>query len=132
MSGGVYAYRVRKPGLLGKLRVPLVSTRWGYVGETTSFPHRDKQHRETQPWAPLIVSVHRWHLPAWKPLLHLAETLAILVLWPAYNIEKNRWNPRRIKPWDARRGREGWLTVKSLLLIIAALGVAYVYGKWFR
>jgi len=128
---GVYAYRVRKPGLIGRLGIPIVSFRWGYVGETTSFGHRDIQHRESQPWAPLIVACYRWHLPAWKPLLHVAETLVILLLWPAYNIQKNRWNPRRITPHEARMGRSAGGSLRWVLVLVL-IGVAWAYGAWLR
>ena len=111
-SGGVYIYRCRKPG--ARLRIPLLSWHFAYVGETTSFYHRDQQHRyglgsyrtPAQPWADLSPYVWlRIPLPRWKWLLRAVETLVILLVWPAYNVQKNRWNPRRIPPRMARDQR---------------------------
>lgn len=109
--GGVYLIRTRKPG--ARLAVPFLSTHWGYVGETTSFRRRIGQHLHgdaaygtiAKPWADLVVSVHYVPLPTWKPLLRAVETLFILLVWPVYNISKNRWNPRRIVPWTAAHQR---------------------------
>lgn len=101
--GGVYVYRARKPA--ARLRIPLLSYHFVYVGETTSFFHRHRQHMlgggqygsVAQPWSDLEPRVVlRIPLPPWKWLLHLVETLVILCTWPVYNHAKNRWNPRRI------------------------------------
>lgn len=111
MNGGVYLIRTRKPG--ARMRIPFLSTHWGYVGETTSFGRRLAQHligggryqAVPKDWADLVVSVHRIPLPAWKWLLRSVETVMICLTWPVYNIQKNRWNPRRIKPWTAHTQR---------------------------
>lgn len=115
MSGGVYAYRTRTPWNLWFWR------HWAYVGETSSFHHRHMQHvagggqfnAEQKRWADLKPTVYRIPLPDWKWLRLTVETLLIAVLWPAYNVQKNRWNPRRITPASARqqralRDRWGW------------------------
>jgi hypothetical protein len=109
----VYAYRCLKPG--ARLRIPLLSWHWCYVGETTSFYHRHQQHvyglgqfgaGKEQPWSDRMPYVaFRIPLPPWKWLLRSVETLVILALWPVYNVSKNRWNPRRITPANARRLR---------------------------
>jgi hypothetical protein len=109
--GGVYVYRCRKPGAL--LRIPFISTHFGYVGETTSFTHRHAQHAVgggrynavRKDWSDLITSCYRIPLPPWKWLLRGVETLAMGVTWPVYNVAKNKWNPRRIKPWRAASQR---------------------------
>lgn len=95
MKGGVYVYRARKPA--ARLRIPLLSYHFAYVGETTSFWHRHRQHTAERPWADLEPRVVvRIPLPPWKWLLLSVETLVILLVWPAYNVKKNRWNPRRV------------------------------------
>lgn len=110
MAGGVYAYRARKPN--ARFRIPILSYHWAYVGETTSFYHRHRQHmglieggRNTgrvhihmpKPWTDLEPYVaFRIGLPQWKWLLRSVETLVIMLLWPVYNDRKNHWNPRRI------------------------------------
>lgn len=113
MNGGVYVYRTRKPA--ARLRVPLLSFHFAYVGETTSFRHRHQQHvagggtysAMAKPWADLDPRVVlRIPLPPWKWLLRTVETLAILLTWPVYNAAKNRWNPRRISlPMQAMQRR---------------------------
>jgi len=145
VKGGVYVYRCRKPG--ARLRIPFLSWHFAYVGETTSFYHRDQQHRyglgaygtPAQPWADRSPYVWlRIPLPRWKWLLRSVETLVILLVWPVYNVSKNRWNPRRIKPVVARqqrlardRGRHpinlgaGWL-----FIIIAALFAFAMLWAW--
>ncbi len=106
----MYAYRTRRPSGLGR--------HWGYVGQTSSFWHRHRQHcgletltagdwppRSGQPWADLDPRCYRIPLPNWKWLRLTVETLLIAVLWPVYNVQKNRWNPRRITPAHARAQR---------------------------
>lgn len=102
LRGGVYAYRTRKPG--ARLRIPFLSTHWGYVGQTSSFYHRAIQH-ETKPWADLVTNVYRLSLPNWKWLRLVVEALLILALAPVYNYTGNLWNPRRIALGDARHQR---------------------------
>ena len=104
MKGGVYIYRVRKPSAI--LGWPIIGRHFGYVGETVSFWHRDRQHKESQPWSDLNPKCYRIPLPGWKPLLLTVETLVILLVWPVYNHKKNLWNPRRIPLSAARRQRE--------------------------
>lgn len=100
----MYAYRTRKP--CARFRIPFLSFHWGYVGETVSFWHRHRQHGENQPWADLDPRCRiRIPLPPWKWLLRSVETLLIVALWPVYNHQKNRWNPRRIPLATALRQR---------------------------
>lgn len=118
-AGGVYGYRTRKPGAWWGL--PFIGRHWAYIGETTSFYHRGKQHIEgggtyqavRKNWSDLDPKCYCLPLPSWKWLLRSVETLAIVLTWPVYNIQKNRWNPRRIPPWQAAaqraaRDAEGW------------------------
>ena len=140
MNGGVYVYRARKPG--ARFRIPLLSWHFGYVGETNSFYHRHQQHvyglgaygAPAKPWAdrdPYVA--FKIHLPDIVWLRRSVETLVIFAVWPVYNVQKNRWNPRRITPAVARqqrmardRGRHpinigsGWLAVIILAAAVAA------------
>lgn len=106
--GGVYAWRTRRHSN------PRVRE-WGYVGETTSFDRRERDHKgktayqredgsvqqsTEKPWMDLDPKVYRvirlpWWL-CWKWVLRPLETLVMLALWPRYNHAKNGWNPRRI------------------------------------
>lgn len=112
-AGGVYAYRARKPW--ARFRIPLVSYHFAYVGESSSFFHRHRQHMlgessfgpcAPKDWADLDAYVaFRIPLPNWRWLRRSVETVVILAVWPVYNVQKNRWNPRRIKPLVARKHR---------------------------
>ncbi len=118
--GGVYVYRARKPN--ARLRIPLLSWHFAYVGETNSFHHRHLQHTRgggtyrvvSKPWADRSPYVWlRIPLPDWKWLRLTVETLVILLVWPVYNHRKNLWNPRRIRlPMQhfqrRMRDRSGW------------------------
>jgi hypothetical protein len=77
----------------------------GYVGKTRQWPARRwAQHEATQPWAHRIVE---WRIvKEWRDIsaiaLWWAEVWRIVLRLPLYNIQWNRHNPRRIKPWKAR------------------------------
>lgn len=59
-----------------------------------------------KPWADLKPRLVLFiPLPRWRWLLLTVETLLILVTWPVYNVQKNRWNPRRISSYAARMQR---------------------------
>jgi hypothetical protein len=146
MTGGVYAYRTRKPN--ARFRIPILSYHWAYVGQTSSFWHRDRQHMGTttnslvpaKPWADLEPRVYRLTLPNWLWLRLTVETLAILVLWPVYNDRKNRWNPRRVPivaAIAARARRDAghrdtiiWPFGWSVVLILVALLAGHLGGAW--
>lgn len=151
-GGGVYVYRCRKPGLIGKLRLPLVSHHFAYVGETVNFAQRHAEHtrgggrwgRAAKPWADLDPRcVLRIPLPRRKPLLRLVEAALIVALMPVYNDRGNRLNPRRIplrsqhrQRW--MRDRIGWcvnVRPAHLALIAASIFAAYELGSgwlWAR
>lgn len=145
--GGVYAYRTNKPGAF--FGWPIIGRHWGYVGESLSLWHRNRQHllgggkydTTQQPWSDLKPKRYHIPLPGWKPLLLLVEALAIALLWPVYNDKRNRWNPRRISRKMARaqrRAREsGSITLRVLsslrpasltTLLVVAVTMASVWG----
>lgn len=76
----------------------------GYVGKSRHLPSRDRDHRGVgryghaeKPWADLIVRRYALTLPwwlGWDWITLSLETVAILVLRPRYNVQKN---PRRRK-----------------------------------
>lgn len=108
--GGVYVFRGRRPGLIG--RIPLLGRHFIYVGEgRVRSRWRDhmqgsvKYNALPKPWTDLKPTWYFIPLPYFKPLLLLVETLLILLLWPVYNHQKNLWNPRRIPIKTAKRQR---------------------------
>jgi hypothetical protein len=106
-TGIVYGIRVIHP-LTGQIVL-------GYVGQTRQrLRAREGQHRDDQPWSDTIVgeafviAQGMWN----KAELDWYEQVCIQRMLPLYNIDHNRANPYRIKPWDAiaqRQAREpGW------------------------
>lgn len=143
MNGGIYAYRTRKPG--ARLRIPLLSFHWGYVGRTSSFYHRHRQHTlgggaygaEAKPWADLVVRCYR--LPCPRLLQPPLEALAIWTLMPVYNVALNRHNPRRIRPMAARQQRlwrnhgrrlPSVRVIHVVLYLAAFVALWYLIGRW--
>lgn len=135
MSGGAYAYRTRKPG--ARYNLPILSRHFAYVGQTSSFWHRHRQHSEGKPWADLDPACYRIPLPDWKWLRLVVEQLLIWALWPVYNVQGNRWNPRRITPIEARRQRMVRNRGRHPLNLTAAHGIVWgvlaalvAYAMW--
>lgn len=112
-SEEIYGYRTRKPHAV--VGLPFVGRHWAYVGRTARPDLRHREHmlgggkwRVTpKPWADL--EPRRYVICRKKRRLeittHFLEWFWIKVLLPAYNIQMNRTNPRRIKPWTASRQR---------------------------
>ena len=95
----LYLYRTRRPSGFGQ--------HIGYIGVTNSPHYRDVQHRAYQPWSDLIAC--RYVIPLGRVPRFLAcflEALLIQLVLPVYNVQHNRGNPRRIKPWKARAQRD--------------------------
>lgn len=111
MRGGVYVYRTRKPG--ARYNIPVLSRHVGYVGQSNNFRRRHEQHVNgggeynsiPKPWADLDPVCYRIGLPDWKWLRLTVEALLIWTLFPVYNVQRNRANPRRITPAEARHHR---------------------------
>lgn len=111
-GAGVYIFRTRRPGLLGK--VPLIGRHFAYVGMSRHVRSRKSQHLDgsvryntpAKPWTDLKPTWYFVAMP-WAPnwVLLSAETLIIALLWPVYNHQKNLWNPRRIPLRSAKRQR---------------------------
>jgi hypothetical protein len=125
-----------------------------YVGESVNVELRRLQHLGTsrfhpvtgvakgntmhktaaQPWSDLRPVWHWIRLPwwlGWKWFLRSVETLAILLLWPRYNIKKNAWNPLRIDPGQAkldRRQRDEGSAVQAFRVWSAHLARYAVQG----
>jgi hypothetical protein len=93
---GIYAYRTRRH--LAPWR-----TEWGYVGKSRHLEMRDLCHAGTcgrhvtcieKPWWDLKVYRITLRLPwwlGWDWITLSLETIAILVLRPRYNWQKNPW-----------------------------------------
>lgn len=82
---------------------------YGYIGKTRQLlANRLFQHSQVQPWWDTSVGSETvWYSPRCTALrLWWEEVWRIVVFLPLYNIQWNRHNPRRIKPWTAAlRGR---------------------------
>lgn len=111
--GIIYGFKVIHPERLDTIV-------WGYVGQTRQrVSEREVQHRDVQPWADTIVG--EWQLDPVTGVRYQAvvletgdwddveiddwEQVWIDRLQPLYNIVGNRHNPRRVKPWVAKRQR---------------------------
>lgn len=146
-KSGVYIYRTRKPGAIFGL--PIIGRHFAYVGETISFYHRGKQHLlgggaysvTQKSWSDLDPKCYYIPLLPWKWLLRAVETITIGLTWPVYNIQKNRWNPRRITPQRARAQRDArdakswtWRFVTALRPVhtVAIMAIGYGSYMWMR
>lgn len=171
-GGGVYVFRGRRPGLIGRIPLPfylsfllpgaflsahfllphwwiggamlLLSPRHTlYVGEGRVHLRREQHLRGSEkwgasakPWSDLRPSWYFLPLPYVKWLLHSVETLAIVLLWPVYNHQKNQWNPRRIplstaKTQHGQRDRWRWsfnFRYGHAVLWVAGIGYAWMNG----
>lgn len=112
-QAGCYVWRTRKPS--APLGLPFIGRHTAYVGETSSRYHRDRQHvfgggrygHVAKMWADLEPKVYPLPclFPSWKWSRKAQEKVWILLLWPVYNDQWNRWNPRRITLGQAERQR---------------------------
>ncbi len=110
---GCYGIRARKPS--APFGLPFVGRHWAYVGESSSRRHRDAQHLvgggaysvKPKDWADLDPKVYPLPcpFPHWRWTRKAMEKFYIALFWPVYNVQYNRWNPRRITPVQAKRQR---------------------------
>lgn len=116
----------------------------GYVGLTSSYYHRKNQHlvgggvykAQRKDWADLDPRFYRiLPLPNWRWLLHTMETLAIALLLPVYNVQKQPpWNLRKVSPRTAERQRwerarfGPWAVLGRLIgrIVVVLLGAVLV------
>ena len=131
----IYAYRTRKPW--ARWGLPIIGRHWAYVGRTNDLARRDDEHlvgggrygAVPKDWADL--EPRRYVLVGYRrrrePRTHLLEWAAVRLLWPVYNVSMNRWNPRRIKPYDARRQRQARNISAGRGVIVGARRRAPVY-----
>lgn len=104
---GIYLVRTRKH--LGRRREN------GYVGLSNNVHLRRLDHlgqgrhgHPAKPWSDLDPAWHVLPLPWWLGFywtMAPLETLAMLLTWPRYNVQKNRWNPRRVTLAAQKRQR---------------------------
>lgn len=117
MRGGIYLFRTNKPySILG---MPLIGRHNGYTGQSNAYALRWQQHTAgggkfkstAKSWSDLDPEPHRiLPLPAWMFLrcprvVDALEALCIVLTAPVYNVQLNKWNPRRISPKDAKEQR---------------------------
>lgn len=101
-----HAFTKRRPGTVYEVRTiheKRGTNVRGYVGKTRQLVvNRAGQHGQTQPWADLIVGVKTLKAGSFTDLgLWWAEVWRIVLLWPVYNYEWNRLNPRRVPKYVA-------------------------------
>lgn len=114
-SRGCYGWRVRKPH--APLGLPVIGRRWGYVGQSSSRYHRDRQHLHGDSgygapgasWSDLEPKAYS--LPClfhgWRWARLAQEQLWIWLLCPAYNVQGQApWNLRKIS--KARAQAQRW------------------------
>lgn len=149
---GVYVWRVRKPHAVFGL--PFIGRHFGYLGQSSSFYHRDRQHEgkdsrhPAASWSDLEPRVYRLPclFPQWRWSRELSESAWTWLLCPVYPERKQPpWNLRKIsriraanmrEARDRRRGERSWIQrklvdilVTSVRMIIgAALLAAVIYG----
>lgn len=142
-GAGVYVFRTRRPGLIG--RIPFFGRHTAYVGMSEHVRFRKGVHLKgsmkynalPKPWTDLKPS---WYFipfpfaPRW--VLLWIETVVIALLWPVYNHQKNLWNPRRIPLKAAIRQRGsrdfcGWsfnFRYGHVILWVALIGFCVTKG----
>lgn len=110
--GGCYVWRTNKPGAV--VGLPIIGRHFAYVGRTRSFQHRKRQHLGTplpndpfatngKPWCDL--KPRCYEIPMWGWLSHMVEPVLIWLLFPVYNVQYNKHNPRRISQYRALKMR---------------------------
>lgn len=108
---GNYLVRTKKPH--APLGLPVIGRHNGYVGQTSSRYHRDRQHMGLDPRVPASpwsdLDPRWWSLPSlpwWKWSRELSEWFWTIVLLPVYPVPKQApWNLRRISKASAARAR---------------------------
>lgn len=142
----IYAYRTDKPAAV--IRLPLFGRHWAYAGRTCNGVRRDLEHLTgggryntvPKPWADLAPT--RYVIFRRKRRMEITtkflEVLTIRVLLPVYNVEYNRGNPRRIKPYvqkaqrAARNERNyGKILFYSMRPAIPVFVTLLIIGGWF-
>lgn len=114
-------YIVGSSWWLTAFALPIFSGRHNaYVGLTSSYFHRERQHllgggvygARRKDWADLDAKFYPiLPLPNWRWLLHTVESLAIWLLIPVYNVQKQApYNLRKITPRQAER--QAWERAK--------------------
>lgn len=104
---------------------------YGYIGQSartyytgrarTDLVDRYLEHMADKPWADQIRSPGMmviWQGSCTQAELDARERTAIRMYRPLYNIEHNRSNPRRIKPWEVAP-RRTQLPVSTTLAYLA-------------
>jgi hypothetical protein len=146
----IYVFRARKPHAL--LGLPIIGRHFAYVGRTNNLRRRYEQHMigggeyrsVAKDWADLeprfyVICPMKSRM---EITTHFLEWFWIKVLMPVYNIQMNRTNPRRIKPWVAKRQRINrnrygrttsvMLTLIKVAVLIPAVLVAFNMAESMR
>lgn len=134
LCGGIYLFRTNKPySILG---LPLIGRHNGYTGQSNAYALRWQQHTAgggkfkstAKSWSDLDPEPWRiLPLPAWlfahaPRVVNALEAVCIVLTAPVYNVQLNKWNPRRITPVRAKAQRQwrsstfGVLRISFMLL----------------
>lgn len=150
-QAGCYLWRTRKPS--APFGLPIIGRHNGYVGETGSRFHRDRQHvvgggtyrAVPKDWSDLDPKVHSLPclFPNWEAARKVQERIYIRFLLPVYNDTHNHGNPRRISLSRARADRAArdaagrsaaWLNftvrIGIVLILLATAALIGVNHQW--
>ena len=149
---GVYVWRCDKPYALFGL--PIIGRHFAYVGQSNSFARRDREHLYgssaydavvlPKPWSDLRPKRYAVPVlfPGWRWARERQEWLMIKLLLPAYNVQHNRTNPRRISPERARiqramreknkTARNAMAAIRAVLSFCVLLAVALLIMEMAR
>ncbi len=133
---GCYVWRTRKPN--APIGLPIIGRHFAYVGQSNNHERRAGEHLNGSvkygtlpaPWSDL--DPRRYLLPClfshWKWARLAQETMWIVIFWPVYNDQKNRWNPRRIKRYAAVAQRAARDKARGMGMIGVNFGRMLVRG----
>jgi hypothetical protein len=141
---GTYGWRTKKPH--APLGLPIIGRHWGYIGQTGSRWHRDRQHLHgdarwgSAPASWSDLEPKRYPLPClfpqWRWSRELSELLWTWLLCPVYPEKKQPpWNLRRIsraraarmrEARDRRRARRGFFRQKGIDILLTSVRLVIV------
>lgn len=146
---GIYAYRT--------FRHMAPGTEWGYVGKSRDLVSRGRDHAGTgrwghaaKDWHDLVVRRYTLRLPwwlGWDWITLSLETLAILLLRPRYNWQKNPYAkkagpreqklqrrarelyPKTQQTWQQMTAAYAGVRLLGIIIILVGIGGYFAWGR---